>query len=547
MTQSKGHVLAIGLDGATFDLIRPWIESGLLPTVRVLIQRGASGTLKSTIPPLTPPAWVSSITGVNPGKHGVFDFIKGKERYQQRSLRSSDWKVEPIWRRLSREGFNVGVVNFPLTYPPLAINGFMLSGMLTPSGAMDYAHPPELVEQIERLLGRSRMSLDEKNLSLGNRRAFLKDLQRVTLQQTELASRLGQSFNVNFLQVIYDGVDRVQHYFWQFMNSSSEEAQAILDHYRYLDQGLVPLIASFPPESYVIIYSDHGFGPFCRRIHIETVLADLGMLAWRSDGLASLPRRESLLSKETAEALAYKLGFGTTLKRVLPQSWKDALPRAQAAPYEHINWPQTKAFFASMPNQSIRINLKGREPQGIVEPGQEYEFVCQQIIEGLRALRDPATNQPAIDRVYRREDIYHGPYVEQADDLIVSATPGYHLVGGRSDHVISDPRASRLGWSGTHRSEGILILSGPGVRHGYKLEPSRIEDIAPTMLHLMGLAVPDYMDGRVVTDAFESDFLQARPVTMQPESLPVTPSSSIEGEAEETEVLNRLKDLGYIE
>jgi predicted AlkP superfamily phosphohydrolase/phosphomutase len=544
-------VLAIGLDGATFDLIRPWVAAGALPTFRALMETGASGVLKSTIPPLTPPAWVSSVTGVNPGQHGVFDFIKGKERYQPRSMRSSDWKVEPIWLRLSREGFKVGVMNFPLTYPPFPVNGFMLSGMLTPSGAADYAYPPELLERIKDLTGSSRTSIDEKNLFYGNRRAFLKDLQRVTIQQTEVARRLAQSFNVDFLQVVYDGTDRVQHYFWRFINdsasASSADAQAIFEHYRCLDQSLAALISSFPPESYVVIYSDHGFGPLHRRIHVEKILADLGVLEWRNEAPGSVPEREPLLTKERAEALAYKLGLGTTFKRLLPQSWKNALPQPHSSGYEQIDWHRTKAFFASMPAQSIRINLKGREPQGIVEPGQEYESVCQPIINGLMALRDPATNRPVIDRVYRREEVYHGPYVEQADDLIVSGAPGYYLVGDGSHQAISDPAERRFGWSGSHRSEGILMLAGSGINRGCQLEPSRMEDIAPTLLHLMGVAAPDYMDGRVLTDAFESDFLRARPVITRPEPLPLEPLPSGDLDAEEADVLDRLKDLGYIE
>lgn len=533
-------LLVVGLDGATFDLMRSWMQAGALPTFRSLMESGASGILMSTIPPLTPPAWISSVTGVNPGKHGVFDFITDKQGYHPRPVRSSDWRVEPIWLRLGREGFRVGVFNFPATYPPFELNGFMVSGLLTPTNATDYAHPAALVGQIKHAV------LDENNLAYGNYRAFLKDLRRVTEMQTAAARSLAEQFNVQFLQVIYDGVDRLQHYFWSSVNEPVTESETILQHYQSLDHAIATLLSSFPPPRYVVIYSDHGFGPLHRRIHVENILADLGLLKWQDAAAPALPWWRKTFSKQRAESLAYRLGFGSLLKRWLPPSWKDALPQEPIQPYRYVDWSGTKAYFASMPAQSIRINRRGREPEGIVESG-EYESVRQRIIEGLMKLTDPLTAQPVIDRVYRREEIYHGPCVDQADDLIVCARPGYYLVGERGGQSISEPDRNPPGWSGTHRAEGILMLNGPGIRAGAQLEPSRIEDIAPTLLYLMGVAVPDYMDGRILTGAFQTDHLRAQPVVVQPEPLPSMLSSVEQSQRDDAQMMNRLKDLGYLE
>lgn len=533
-------LLVVGLDGATFDLLRSWMEAGALPTFRSLMESGASGILMSTIPPLTPPAWVSSVTGVNPGKHGVFDFITNKGDYRPRPIRSSDWCVEPIWLQLGREGFRVGVVNFPAAYPPFEVSGFMLTGLLTPTGATDSVYPVALAGQIKRAV------LDENNLVYGNHRAFLKDLQRVTRLQTATAQHLANRFNVEFLQVIYDGVDRLQHYFWHFIHEAATEAETILQHYQCLDQAVATLLSSFPSPRYVVIYSDHGFGPLYRCVHVENVLADLGLLKWRDEAALSMPRWQKVWTKRRIESLAYKLGFGSTLKRWLPQSWKNALPDEPIQPYRHVDWSGTKAYFASMSAQSIRVNLNGREPAGIVAP-EEYESVRQQVIEGLMQLTDPLTAQPVIDRVYRREEIYHGPWVEQADDLIVCTRPGYYLVGGRGRQNTSDPDRKQPGWSGVHRAEGIVMLNGPGIRAGAQLESSCIEDIAPTLLYLMGMAVPDYMDGRVLTSAFEADFLRAQPIIVQPASLPLKSSPTDQSKWDDVQMMNRLKDLGYLE
>lgn len=539
---NKKRVLVIGLDGATFELLQPWMDEGALPAFRALIERGARAVLRSTIPPLTPPAWVSSVTGVNPGKHGIFDFTKGREHYRAEPVHSGDWRAEPIWLRLGREGFRVGVMNFPLTYPPLPVNGFLLSGMLTPSRARDFFHPPELAERVGPSLSGAGLRLDEKNLHYGRRRAFLRDLARTTERQTELAIRLVRMFDVDVLQIVYDGLDRLQHYFWRFLDeadASVADAQAIRRYYQRLDRSLATLMSHLAPDGYVLVYSDHGFGPLRWRIHVEELLVEWGLLTWRE---APEPRS----SREWMEALAYKLGVGTLLKRWLPTSLKNVFPPAPLTPYTHIDWYHTKAFFASMSNQSIRLNLRGREPQGIVEPGREYESIRQRIIDGLMALEDPVTHQPLIQQVYRREDLYHGPHVQRADDLIISAAPGVYLVGGRSERTISG-REERWGWSGTHRADGLFILAGPGVKYAHQLEPARIEDVAPTILYLMGVPVPDYMDGAVLLDAFQPEFVRAHPVIERSEPLLPGPTIPGEYEAEKTELLSRLRNLGYIE
>jgi predicted AlkP superfamily phosphohydrolase/phosphomutase len=308
MSERKRKLVAIGLDGATFDLIRPWADAGELPTLRRLMRTGASSILKSTILPLTPPAWVSSVTGVNPGKHGIFDFLKGKERYHPSSVTSRDWQVEPIWLRLGREGFKVGVVNFPVSYPPFPVNGFMISGFLTPSSAVDYAYPPTLPEQIKKAVGRYRTSVDEKNLEYANLGAFLKDLARVTKLHTDAAAHLSRVYEVDFLQIIYDGLDRVQHYFWRFLDAAAPcpdaHRQAILHHYKLLDACIAQLLSESPEETFTLIYSDHGFGPLHKRIHIENVLLDLGLMTLKTEA-AAVPPVESLLAKEKIEAIAY--------------------------------------------------------------------------------------------------------------------------------------------------------------------------------------------------------------------------------------------------
>jgi predicted AlkP superfamily phosphohydrolase/phosphomutase len=253
------------------------------------------------------------------------------------------------------------------------------------------------------------------------------------------------------------------------------------------------------------------------------------------------------LSKQKFEAVAYKLGLGTPLKTMLSAAWKDVLPSAPTTRLDRIDWGRTKAFFASLSNQSIRINLAGREEQGTVGPGPEYEAVRQQIMDALMSLTDPETGQPAVQSVHRREEVYHGDLVEQADDLIVCAEPGHYLVAEPGRANISKPDEDRFAWSGTHRREGTVIWAGPGIKRGQGLGPLPIEDIAPTVLHLTGLPVPEYMDGRVMTSALEPAFLTEHPVRMSAGPLPSCASVPTDERADEEQITARLRSIGYIE
>ena len=180
-SNSSPRVLIVGLDGATLDLIRPWAKDGYLPTFSRLMKARAWGPLESVIPPLTGPAWISFMTGKNPGKHGIFDFIRrGKSDYYGVPINASLRDGDTLWRVLSDAGKRVVVHGVPATYPPEPVNGLMVTGMLTPPGATNYTYPPQLAQELQQAVPSFTMTTEGTAHALGKEARLVDALERLT-------------------------------------------------------------------------------------------------------------------------------------------------------------------------------------------------------------------------------------------------------------------------------------------------------------------------------------------------------------------------------
>jgi predicted AlkP superfamily phosphohydrolase/phosphomutase len=226
-----------------------------------------------------------------------------------------------------------------------------------------------------------------------------------------------------------------------------------------------------------------------------------------------------------------------------------------------IDWEKTQAYcleFLSFPSE-IWINVDGRTPQGKVKPGADYNKLVDFLIEQLSSLRDEATGRRLIRRVYRRDEVYQGPYVDHAPDLLFSWWDDAGLesrkssMGGRhpSLHTYTDAREELVAsWSGTHRLHGILLMKGKPFRPGLVLSQAHVTDIAPSLLYLLNIPVPTEMDGRVLLDAFHEGFVASHPVEYQEGSLLMhagQPTEAVYTMMETEKIQARLKDLGYID
>ena len=566
----KPKVLIVGLDAATFDLIIPWIAEGKLPNLAALMKEGAWGKLASILPPITPPAWTSFMTGKNPGKHGIFHFLEAQPgSYELRYLNAGSRRTKTIWRMLNDAGFTVGTMNIPFTYPPEHLNGFQISGMDTPSEKSPFIHPPELRSELVGLLGRFELELRYLGFMSTDvrREQVLSEMEQLDDQWLRASLYLMEKRPADVMMFTFMSIDTVQHYFWQYMDrehhlydpaAAQRFGDAVLHVYQRLDDAVGQLLKKTSGNTSVFVVSDHGGGPTSDRvIYLNRYLAQLGLLHYCRDERSAVKKLVQKLVRSVYLSLIASLSHHakSRLANLFPafRKWFEST----ATSFTEIDWGRTKAYctevLASPP--SIWINLKGVKPSGIVEQS-EYEPLLKLISDKLKELKDPRTNEPVIKRIFRRDEIFNGPFTYEAADLILDwwETSNFSTSPSLPDHsdepaveICERKPATSAEWGGTHRRDGILIVQGTPFKKGVQIHGARLIDMAPTILHLMGQPVPEDMDGRVLQDLFEPAFIEQNPVR-------AGGSADSEGKqeaqysAEEAAIVEeRLKALGYIE
>lgn len=573
------RVWIAGLDGATFALIQPWVAEGHLPVLQRLMGEGVVGELRSTFPPLTGPAWGSFMTGKTPGRHGVLEFFRREQGTYRQVLNSArDLDGKTVWKRLSEAGKYVGVIGVPLTYPPEAVNGFMITGLLTPAGARDFTYPPDLLDEIEAHVGQCRVRHDEKYRQ-GNPEPFIREQYEILENNTEVALYLMRNKPWDMFMVHFYGTDRMQHELWHVMEPlhpqhSRLERQrygnVILDFFRQVDASLGRLIEELDKEGDVVtlVMSDHGFGPVCKFINMNTWLLQQGLLRLKRTPATWL--RHQLfrlgLSYSTAAKWVLRLGFGRQTVR-MGRARREELQRQLFLSLDDVDWSRTQVYSIGNFGQ-LYVNLQGREPQGCVAPGDAQERVLEDLSQRLMAMADPETGQTVVEMILRREDVYDGPYADQAPDLLFFTRDMEYKAMGLSDfssHRVFNPV---YGCTGHHRMDGIMIWRGPGViREGEWVEGARICDLAPTILYIFGQPVPPEMDGQVLSDIFTPEFRTQHPLVRFESDRTATkgvragsqrrsskPSAGGDGqeeeeaysEEEEAQVAEMLRALGYV-
>jgi len=532
-------LLVIGLDGATWDLIGPWAEAGELPFFRRLLQEGARGPLRSVTPNLTPPGWTTAFTGVNPGKHGIFDFFTldaGAEAL--RVVSSADRRAPALWEILSAAERRVGVFNVPCTYPADTVSGFFVTGMGTPALEGPWTHPAAEGEAIRRDFPAFRAGADPKPIAEGRLEAYLDDLYALTEIQERLFLDRARRYGCDVGIFVYDDVDRVMHFFWRFMDENHPRHEkaperlrnAIRSYYRRLDEGMERMWEAWGTGADLCVLSDHGFGPLHTDVFLNRIFADRGFLA-------PLPLAAELIRKPLWKRAARVLvpqGLRTWFRRNVKAS-------PLGNPLGWIDWERTRAFYASVSGRSVYLNVKGRQPRGTVEPGAEYEAVRAQLRELLLSLKDPSTGERIARDVHFREEVYRGPFVEQAPDLVIQEDGRYAYRVDWSERAFAPASQYGVDKSGSHRRDGILLLHGPSFK-GATLEGAALEDVTPTLLAAAGLPAGEEMDGRVLEEALRVPPPAGRASYA---ALRGGKGSSLDA-GEEAELAERLKGLGYM-
>jgi predicted AlkP superfamily phosphohydrolase/phosphomutase len=554
MTTSSKPLLLIGWDAATWDLLTPWIKAGHLPNLDRLMKRGVSASIRSTPSPLSPSAWTTIITGQNPGRHGVYDwFERIPKSYAVEYVHTGQIGAKPIWEYFTAGGKSLGVFNVPMIYPAAPLTGWMFSGMAAPNAhAKNFSYPPELVREIEERNG-AYITAEAEIFKLGREAAYLKDMLDWIQYQRRVIFDLIDHKPCDAYLLVFMQSDHAQHKFWRTLDPSfpgynadrdAPFADAILKVYQSLDALLGEIMDRFAGSN-IMLLSDHGAGAMHGVMPINRWLKERGYL--------HLKRAPSVfvkywLAKSKIILRAYRvaamLGLGHVASLVSKSSRNKVL--SSFLSFDDVDWSRTRAYSRGAFGQ-IFINVMGREPNGIVSRGKEYDDLVQEIKHALSGLCHPETNQPLITDLRSRAEVLSGQYVDRAADILFSIQNYRYQASTRfgveSDHLLEP---SEYEDSGTHRMDGILVMSGPSIDPAGKIESAGVEDILPTALALIGLPVPSSIDGRPLLNAFtESTRANVQIVEVQHQDH-ASESAPDMSAAEREQLEKRLRELGYL-
>lgn len=509
--------IVVGLDGAHFQLLEPWLEEGELPNIDQAIENGVTADMESVLPPVTSPNWKAYATGKNPGKLGIF-WWENVDMADQRVYYPDERKAThtEFWERIG-EHSSAGVVNVPTTYPPREVEPFIVSGA-PDAEESGFTHPNGLADELRAEFDYRIVKNTPLKTSPDEAASEIHDL-------IDLRFRTGkyllEKYDPEFLQITTFYLNSLHHYFWD--DDRTLEAWKIIDdHLRdFLDD-----------EFNVVLMSDHGATEIHTVFHINTWLERKGYLTTdmgMTETLGSLGITTDRLLEITS-----KLNIRSTASRITPQWALDRIPSGEGevshqGKGSNLDWERTLAL------------ASGQGPVYVDKNAEDYDEIRDELIEALSDLRTPG-DQKVIQGVFRGEEVYHGPYEEEAPDIVVDQTDGIHIQGGLGrEEAFTQPEED--GWRGENKRNALFVASGPDFETG-AVENLSILDLAPTILHLHGCAIPSDMDGEVAMSVLESGSpANEREVTQ----FQVGSNETLSAEsAEESAVQERLEDLGYL-
>ena len=540
------RVYVIGFDGASWRFLRPLVERGEAPNFARLMSQGTHGELLSTIPFQSAAAWVTFMTGQNSGKHGVYmfqDYDAQSYSYVGRTANSRYFSGRTIFDVVGKLGGTVAAVRVPMTYPAWPVNGIMVSGFPTPGNTPESFYPADLGSQVG-----TAGQQDEEDFRL-----LTVDQQADALenQMQRMSTLIGtlMDHQYDLFMVVHRIPDPVHHFFIKYVDDRTpaydpDQAQRygdLVNHfYRRMDAALGETLEKLTADDTILVISDHG-GAITppRQLNLNVWLSQKGMLT---------PKNESKGLREQVYALNQRLlpaRVRSMLRNAAPKGVQGEL-KSMWKGLQAIDFEQTKAYHFPMkcpPLAGIVLNLRGRQEHGTVAP-EEYEELRDWIMRQVAGLQDPKTGQPVVRDVFKREDLYQGEYVDRAPDIVVWCHDMYKEGPLAQGPVVGEvPYDELVQVPGSHDEKGILLAMGPGIAAGQKITGARLIDVPPTILHSMELAVPNDMDGRVLTEIFDDGQREVEAVDLD---LARQSADSFLSEDEEQQIKDKLKGWGYL-
>ncbi len=473
--------IVLGLDGACWPLLEDWLSDGALPHLAQLRQRSAWGTLLSELPPVTSPNWHCYATGCNPAKVGVFWWeIVDRQRQTIRHPRARDYHRQTLWSLLDEAAKRVAVLNFPCGYPPAPLQeGYFTAGG---PGAKEtgFAYPPRWESELKRRFG-YRVHPSRILSSVSDVERAQEEILRLIQTRFDAAFRLLDK-NVDFLHITIFYINVLQHFLYQ--GEATKRAWQLIDH------NLGRLCKRASAHGYnLFLMSDHGCARIDTVFHINTWLQQQDYLHLNRSPAGQAMIRLGL-SRQRLVSWARRLGVARWASARVPQAIQEMVPDSKGtyqkqAKAHRIRWHESAAVGSG---QGLVYLLRTRGQAG-------YEELKEKLQRELRALRRPGTGEPVAAKVHFRADIYEGPFLDSAPDIVFEQAAGVHTSGSIGHPEIFE-RTHK--WAAENVPHGLFLAWGPDIAASGKLEPVRILDLAPTLLHLSGVGIPEDIDGRVL-------------------------------------------------
>ena len=547
---NRRRAMLFGLDGATWRILDPMIRRGHLPHLAAMREAGAHGVLSSTVPPVTPAAWTTFQTGLLPANHGLFDFSGRNEGSYHTHVVSSREIVAPtLWELASQAGKRAVAVNVPLTYPPEAVNGAVVSGMLTPGVKGNLTYPAALKDQLLAAVPDYRVLVPQTEFNVRGWEPFVEASEGTVRARAKafrfLLEQVVPDWDVAMLH--FQETDTLQHAGYPWLDPShpgfcEERYRQGLAVYRAIDEEIGAMVTRLADEdTLVLALSDHGHQAVSKMVNVNIALARAGLLQEADVGGVGI-----LGSAARAVVTALlRLDRWNLNKRLLPRAQRRRLVE-RVTDAIGIDWEATQAYMIhGWVYAYVNVNLRGREAKGIVDPAN-YLSVRQCAADALLGMRDPETGEPIVEKVFTREEAFDGVRVDQAPDLVAVPHPGYEFSSSilQSGRGLVRPNLIRRDHSGTHSMDGILLAHGRDVALG-EIDEANLVDVFPTVLAWLGIPVPAYAEGNVL----QALFRQPLQVSVDGDAtLDAITSPGDRGFTQEDErvVEERLRSLGYM-
>jgi predicted AlkP superfamily phosphohydrolase/phosphomutase len=530
VSQYGREAFVLGLDGVPWGMLERWVEAGELPAFARLFEAGAAGPLTSTTPASTPLAWPSIFTGRRPDAHGAYWFRELQSDYTHSVVTSGDVRGTRLWDVVSP----AAVVNVPMTYPARNVDGTLVAGMMTPASADGFTHPPEFIDELDAEVPEYRIGLDWQEYD-GNEREFAEEVADLVDAREQLLELLlaEQRFRLGFF--VFTAPDRLQHLVW--------DESVLLDHYRRLDDALAT-VQSYIEErdATLFVVSDHGFGPIDRIVSPNNVLERGGYLTRRNDeGVRGVLDRLGV-DKSAVQDLLGRVGIDEeTVVQRLPQGLVDMV--AMQVPGENavydVDYAASRAFVRG--DGCLYLNRTDRFEEGTVDP-EEAAALKATLTALFENVTDPATGEGVLV-VHDGAELF--PRDPNGPDLVLEGVERYEVHTNLTDEAVFDADTA----AASHREEGIVLASGPGIEAGTRIEEATVVDVLPTLLHAIDEAVPTTVDGDVLHDVFAGDSGPAdRAVRYREYSDEGDPGGEDGGGRQRAseDVESRLRGLGYL-